>query len=157
MIFLQLNCFTKLEFMQRECSMKSADNTEFYYLMDFPGGPAVGRLPASEWHPWVQSLVQDGSKQQGSGACLHWACTREPPLLNSACLRVSALQQGVGRREWSPIPVVLPGEFHRSRSLAGRSQWDHRAGHDWVTLSHFHKIYNHIYQFSQSRVTNPFC
>ena len=28
------------------------------------------------------------------------------------------------------IPVFLPGEFHRSRSLEGKSPWDHRVGHD---------------------------
>ena len=32
------------------------------------------------------------------------------------------------RREWQPIPVFLPGEFHEQRSLAGvRSE---RVGHD---------------------------
>ena len=28
-----------------------------------------------------------------------------------------------GRRKWQPIPVFLPGEFHRQRSLAGCSSW----------------------------------
>ena len=27
------------------------------------------------------------------------------------------------KREWLPIPVFLPGEFHRQRSLAGYSPW----------------------------------
>ena len=26
-------------------------------------------------------------------------------------------------RKWQPIPVFLPGEFHRQRSLAGYSLW----------------------------------
>ena len=30
------------------------------------------------------------------------------------------------RREWQPIPVFLPGEFHRWSSLAGYSPWGHR-------------------------------
>ena len=30
------------------------------------------------------------------------------------------------RREWLPTPVFLPGEFHRQRSLAGYSLWDHK-------------------------------
>ena len=34
---------------------------------------------------------------------------------------------GVGRspwrREWTPTPVFLPGEFHGQRSLAGYSPW----------------------------------
>ena len=37
---------------------------------------------------------------------------------------------GVGkitwRREWQPTPVLLPGEFHRQRSLAGYSPWSHK-------------------------------
>ena len=27
------------------------------------------------------------------------------------------------RREWLPTPVLLPGEFHRQRSLVGYSPW----------------------------------
>ena len=30
------------------------------------------------------------------------------------------------RREWQPIPVFLPGEFHGQRSLVGRSPWGHK-------------------------------
>ena len=30
------------------------------------------------------------------------------------------------RREWQPTPVILPGEFHRQRSLAGYSPWGHK-------------------------------
>ena len=30
------------------------------------------------------------------------------------------------RREWLPIPVFLPGEFHRQRSLVGYSPWGHK-------------------------------
>ena len=30
------------------------------------------------------------------------------------------------RREWQPTPVLLPGEFHGQRSLAGYSPWDHK-------------------------------
>ena len=30
---------------------------------------------------------------------------------------------GLGRREWLPTPVFLPGEFHGQRTLAGNSQW----------------------------------
>ena len=36
---------------------------------------------------------------------------------------------GLGRpleREWQSIPVFLPGEFHRQRSLAGYSPWCHK-------------------------------
>ena len=30
------------------------------------------------------------------------------------------------RRAWLPIPVFLPGESHRLRSLAGYSPWGHK-------------------------------
>ena len=30
------------------------------------------------------------------------------------------------RRAWQPIPVFLPGESHRQRSLAGYSPWSHK-------------------------------
>ena len=34
------------------------------------------------------------------------------------------------RREWLPIPVFLPGEFHGQRSLAGYSMGSQRVGND---------------------------
>ena len=34
------------------------------------------------------------------------------------------------RREWLPTPVLLPGEFHGQRSLAGYSPWGHK---EWDT------------------------
>ena len=37
----------------------------------------------------------------------------------------------VWRKEWQPISVFLPREFHGQRSLLGYSPWDHtRVGHD---------------------------
>ena len=30
------------------------------------------------------------------------------------------------RREWQPMPVFLPGEFHGQRSLAGYGPWGHK-------------------------------
>ena len=30
------------------------------------------------------------------------------------------------RREWQPIPVFLPGEFHEQRSLKSYSLWSHK-------------------------------
>ena len=51
--------------------------------------------------------------------------------------KVSCLQSGrpgfspwVGkilwRRKWQPTPVLLPGKFHRRRSLIGYSPWDRK-------------------------------
>ena len=41
------------------------------------------------------------------------------------------------RREWLPIPVFLPREFHGQRSLAGYSPWGHKEWdtQEWLTLS----------------------
>ena len=36
------------------------------------------------------------------------------------------------RREWLPTPGLLPGEFHRQRSLMGYTPQDRRVGHSWV-------------------------
>ena len=30
------------------------------------------------------------------------------------------------RREWLPTTVLLPGEFHGQRSLAGNGAWGHK-------------------------------
>ena len=38
------------------------------------------------------------------------------------------------RRKWQSVPVLIPGEFHGQRSLAGYSPWGcKRVGHDWST------------------------
>ena len=39
------------------------------------------------------------------------------------------------RREWQPTPVLLPGESHGQRSLAGYSLWRRRDWHDWATTT----------------------
>ena len=41
------------------------------------------------------------------------------------------------RRKWQPPPVVLPGEPHGQRSLAGYSPWSHKEwdSTEWLTLS----------------------
>ena len=39
------------------------------------------------------------------------------------------------RREWQPIPVFLPGEFHGWRSLVGYSPWGHKESDKTERLS----------------------
>ena len=41
------------------------------------------------------------------------------------------------RREWLPIPVFLPGEFHGQRSLVGYHSWGHKEldTTEWLTLT----------------------
>ena len=38
------------------------------------------------------------------------------------------------RRKWQPTPVLLPGEFHGQKNLAGYSPRDHEVRHDWATM-----------------------
>ena len=33
-------------------------------------------------------------------------------------------------REWLPLPILLPGEFHGQRSLEDYSPWGRRVRHD---------------------------
>ena len=42
------------------------------------------------------------------------------------------------RREWLPIPVFLPGEFHWQKSLAGYSPWGHTESDTTERLTHTH-------------------
>ena len=45
------------------------------------------------------------------------------------------------RRAWQPIPVFLPVESHRQRSLAGYSPWgSQRVVHDWNNIACTHML-----------------
>ena len=46
------------------------------------------------------------------------------------------------RRAWQPIPVFLPRESHRQRSLVGYSTWGHKESDtiEQITLSLFHRV-----------------
>ena len=39
------------------------------------------------------------------------------------------------RRQWQPIPVLLPGKFCGRRSLVGCHPWGRTVGHDWSDLA----------------------
>ena len=41
-------------------------------------------------------------------------------------------------RKWQPTSVVLPGEFHRQRSLAGYSLWGHKESDTSKQLTRAH-------------------
>ena len=45
------------------------------------------------------------------------------------------LEFHIGRRQWHPAPVLLPGKSHGWRSLVGCSPWmgSLRVGHNWAT------------------------
>ena len=42
------------------------------------------------------------------------------------------------KREWQPIPVFLPGEFHGQRSLVGYSPWGRKELDTTERLTHTH-------------------
>ena len=46
------------------------------------------------------------------------------------------------RKEWIPIPVLLPGEFHGQRSVAGHSSWGRKELNtaEQLTLSLFRAL-----------------
>ena len=48
------------------------------------------------------------------------------------------------RREWLPIPVLVPAEFCGQRSLAGYSSWGCKESDmtEWLTLSHMKQVTN---------------
>ena len=43
------------------------------------------------------------------------------------------------RREWLPTPVLLPGEFHGQRRLAGYCPWSHKESDTIKQLTHTQK------------------
>ena len=43
------------------------------------------------------------------------------------------------RREWLPTPIILPGEFHEQRSLAGYSPWVTKS-QTWLSKLHFYSM-----------------
>ena len=48
------------------------------------------------------------------------------------------------RRKWQPTPVILPGEFHEQRSLAGYSPWGCKESGMTEQLSLTHSNYRMI-------------
>ena len=47
----------------------------------------------------------------------------------------SLLRKTPWKREWQPIPVLLPGKSHRQKSLGGYSPGNCRVRHDWACTS----------------------
>ena len=46
--------------------------------------------------------------------------------------------QELGRRQWHPIPVLLPGKSHGRRNLVGCSPWGGEHKSDTTERLHFH-------------------
>ena len=47
------------------------------------------------------------------------------------------------RRDWQPTPVLLPGEFHGQRNLAGYGPWGHKELDTTEQLTHFRILHCH--------------
>ena len=63
--------------------------------------------------------------------------SREPPCwVSLITLKFGQGQPSLWRRTWQPTPVLLPGESHGQRSLAGHNPTgSQRVGHDLATSS----------------------
>ena len=68
---------------------------------------------------------------QKEGICINvWASLMTKTVMNWPAMKETYVQslgwEDTQRREWVPTPVLLPGEFHRQRSLAGYSSCGHK-------------------------------
>ena len=52
--------------------------------------------------------------------------------------------------------LVLPGEFHGQRNLAGSTPWGCRVGHDWVTNTLFFQCSQHSKSLALASLTHLF-
>ena len=52
-------------------------------------------------------------------------------------------------RKWQTTPILLPGEFHRQRRLAGYSPWGHKKSDMTATNTYTH---THIYTHTEAVV-----
>ena len=87
---------------------------------------------------WISS-VQFSSFQSLSCVQLSatpWITAREASLSITNSQSLPKLIS-IGRRQWHPTPVLLPGKSHGLRSLVGCSPWD-REESDTTEWFHFH-------------------
>ena len=61
------------------------------------------------------------------------------PAVEETCVWLLGWKERL-EKEWQPLPVFLPGEFHGQRSLVGYSPWGHKESDttEWLTLSLHH-------------------
>ena len=65
----------------------------------------------------------------------------EDPACNSGNGFSPWVEKNLWRREWQPIPLFLPGEFHGQRILVGYSPWGHKESDttEWLTQAKLRK------------------
>ena len=86
-------------------------------------------LFATPWTAALQAPVSTGFSRQ--------ECWNGLPFPASVILSESALLSIIWRRQWQPIPALLPGKSHGWRSLVGCSPWG-RQESDTTEQLHFH-------------------
>ena len=112
-------------------------------------------FPASSPQLWLHSHLSPGllptlNSCDISGAP-GWAdrwkrrCSRPPPPFSQDAPLPSFAgpQAGRRRRQWHPIPVLLPGKSHGWRSLVGCSPWGRKEStrlSDFTFTFHFHAL-----------------
>ena len=61
------------------------------------------------------------------------------------------------RRKWQPTPVLLLGESHEQRGLAGYQLWDHKSRHNWETkCTHTERYVYNIYRYKFVKLGNKY-
>ena len=66
---------------------------------------------------------------------------------NSPAMQDPWVRKTPWKRKWQPTPVILPGEFHEQRSLAGYSPWDCKESGMTEQLSLRHALLQVLAQF----------
>ena len=95
----------------------------------------IGRLDKSEWlmlrnlrfshRPGVGTVSLKSFKADHglTGESIGGSDGKESPCNVGDLGSIPGSERFSWRREWQPTSVLLPGEFHRQRSLAGFSPW----------------------------------
>ena len=122
-----------------------------------PGSPVPGILQArtlewvaisfsNAWKGWqmMLKLRNDFLEMINSWCYKKWS--KDAAKCDSRILGNLRWVPHIGRRQWQPTPVFLPGKFHGRRNLVGCSPWGHKES-DTTEWLHFH--------FSLSRNGNP--
>ena len=106
---------------------------------------STSSLPLNSLHPYheenqkMTSVVPTQQKIHATFHALNFAQSSlhfwVVPRMVCCCLGTISIE--VGRRQWHPTPVLLPGKSHGQRSLVGCSLWVAKSRHDWATSLSF--------------------
>ena len=88
-------------------------------IYPLPLGPPTYPSPVS----YVQAKNESFEGLQTREGLPRWRSGKEPACRCKRCRFNPWVGKIPWRRKWQPTPIILPGEFHRQRSLAGYSPW----------------------------------